>query len=234
MEVFEITSRADYVKTQIERSRSKFRYCKVAIADCLKYKRAILHDMQRLASNRPLGPIACLGTRSGREVDLFRISFFQPRLFAKLIEQGESRKFGIDSRFRFLDAIGRSDFTAIGTESAIGVEINPDGGRRDIRVGSFDEMPAEWKGRFRVLFSNSFDQSMNPYKTAEEWKRVLSPGGYLIFCFAEGQEPSRHDPVGRLSLEDVRAMFGGRLVFYQHRGSVAGYTEAILHIEAPG
>jgi hypothetical protein len=91
-------------------------------------------------------------------------------------------------------------------------------------------MPREWSGAFAVVFSNSFDQSQDPLRTAAEWKRVVRPGGFLIFCYSNDIEPSAHDPIGGLSLQDVRDLFGGRLVYFQDRGSLNTYTEVIVQL----
>ena len=93
------------------------------------------------------------------------------------------------------------------------------------------EMPAAWTKTFGIVFSNSFDQSQDPYRTAMEWKRVLRPGGYLIFCFAEGVEPTTSDPVGDLRLEDARRLFGGELLHFGDHGSRAGYSEVVLRLD---
>ena len=111
------------------------------------------------------------------------------------------------------------------------MEINPLGARSDVWIGSFDEMPAEWEHGFRVMFSNSFDHSQNPQKTAGEWKRVLQPGGYLIFCFSRGAEPTLTDPVGHIQYGDVVDLFGGELVYFHDEGSRKGYSEVIIRVD---
>ena len=130
-----------------------------------------------------------------------------------MIGRSEIFSQGIDNKYPFLNRFGRSRYVSPGDRDVIGVEINPDSRRQDVWVGSFDEMPAQWENRFRIIFSNSFDQSMSPERTAKEWKRVLKPGGYLIFCYGEGHEPIERDPVGMINPEDVLMLFGGRRIF---------------------
>ena len=77
MKVFDVQQTGqEYLQTQIARSQQKFRYCKVSVHDVAKYRAIIRHDQRgRVESSGP-GPILCLGTRNGREVDLFRVGFF--------------------------------------------------------------------------------------------------------------------------------------------------------------
>jgi hypothetical protein len=222
LKVREVPSRESYIQTQIDRSNVKFHFCKVSIDDVEKYARLIAPRQ-----SQP-GPIACLGTRNGREVDLFRVGFFGSAARRATTSFFERQTHSFRSAFPPVEALGRSRAQELGAKSVIGVEINPRAARSDIHVGSFDEMPAEWSGKFGVVFSNSFDQSQDPYRTAAEWKRILRPGGFLIFCFAEEDEPTVTDPVGAIRLKDVMDLFGGRLVYFADKGSKNGYTEAIL------
>lgn len=219
-------SRQEYFQIQIARSDSKLRFCKVSIYDVAKYWCIITSHGKGLDA----GPIVCLGTRNGREVDLFRLQFFGPRVLKLLSRVFERQTHSFISLLPQLEAIGRSDVNNLSRESVVGVEISPKAARSDIWVGSFDEMPASWEHKFGVLFSNSFDQSQDPHKTTKEWRRVARPGGYLIFCFAKNNEPTLTDPVGDLRLEDVLDLFGGELVYFHDRGSRNGYSEVIVRI----
>jgi len=225
-------TRREYEDTQIARSRSKFRYCKVSVHDVLRYRAVLLRDRALRRETGGLGPVLCLGTRSGREIDLFRVGLFAGPLRRRAAALAEVKRNSYLSLAPPVEVVGRSDAGRLGPDSAIGVEINPDAARRDVRIGSFDELPAEWTGRFGVVFSNSFDQSQDPHRTAAEWQRVIRPGGYLIACFAPAAQPNAHDPVGHLSLTDLHALFGGDLVFFHHHGSRKGYSEVILRMPA--
>ena len=129
-----------------------------------------------------------------------------------------------------VEAWNRSDVQALTGTSVVGVEINPRAARRDVWGGSFDEMPTEWDRVFEVVYSNSFDQCEDPVRTAREWKRLLKPGGFLVFCFTNDAEPSLHDRIGGLSLGDVQTLFGGTLIYFHDQGSRNGYSEVILQI----
>jgi hypothetical protein len=223
-------SREEYLRTQIERSERKFRYCKVSIRDALRYRGVVLGDLGARGLPAAPGPILCLGTRNGREVDLFRVAFFgsAPRRLAAALLEHHGHSFR--ALCPPLEAWGRSDAARPGPASAVGVEVNPRGARRDVWTGSFDEMPAGWADAFGVVYSNSFDQSQDPGRTAREWTRVTRPGGYVIVGFAKDADPSPTDPVGGLRLADVLALFPGELVYYRERGSRAGHSEAVIRV----
>lgn len=223
-------SRAEYLQTQIARSDAKFNYCKVSTDDARKYADIINRRRQRERDPDPVGPIVCLGTRNGREIDLFRIQFFGP-LWLRALSRGLERQTrSFMSLLPRLESLGRSEISAIHDGSVVGVELNPRAARSDVWIGSFDAMPEDWTGKFGVVYSNSFDQSENPERTAREWIRVIRPMGYLVFCFSNDAAPTSSDPVGGLSLADVRALFGGELVCFQDRGSRNGYSEVILRV----
>jgi hypothetical protein len=223
-------TREQYLATQIQRSEAKFGYCKVSAHDVQRYA-AIL---QRRNAGADLGPVLCLGTRNGREVDLFRTLFFGAGWARALTLRLERLRRASNAGAAWIEGHRRSRVESLGPSSAIGVELNPRARRDDVWIGSFDAMPAAWSGAFGVVFSNSFDQSQDPDRSAAEWRRVIRTGGYLIFCFANEAAPTLTDPVGAISLEDVRALFPGELLHYQYRGSRAGYSEVILRMTQGG
>ena len=128
----------------------------------------------------------CLGTRNGRELDIFRNLFFGGRLKSQLMKLSERGACFFLAGF-FLESWGKSSIENIGETSVIGVEINPDGKRRDVLICSFDEMPAEWAGKFKIVYSNTLDHAPNPLKAAKEWYRVLASGGHMILGFRESR-----------------------------------------------
>ena len=222
--------RQDYLRIQIERSQSKFGYCKVSYHDVARYKEIIDLQCMTQPERKRLGPILCLGTRNGREVDLFRTVFWGSSFARWATRSFEQYDRSFRSALPLLESFGRSDWRAIGPQSVIGVEINPMGERSDIWIGSFDEMPPEWSGRFDIIFSNSFDQSQDPFRTAHEWRRIARPDGFLIFCFSSQSEPNAHDPVAGITRDDVIRLFGNDLVYYRKSGSAVRYHEAILRL----
>ena len=224
-----VQSREEYLAAQIRRSDSKFRYCKVSAHDVERYWRILGRAAAR--AGRPLaGPIICLGTRNGREVDLFRLQWFGSRPLREVTGRLERRTDSFTTWVPPLESIGRSDVHSLTSRSVVGVEVNPRATRRDVWIGSFDEMPAEWTAVFGVVYSNSFDQSADPHRTAREWKRIVRPGGFLVFCYSKDAEPTATDPVGGISLEDVQQLFGGQLVYFHERGSRVGYSEVVLQL----
>lgn len=211
--------RENYLKTQIRRSREKFSYCKVSYNHVLGWKFFLKKN------NISPSKIICMGTRNGREIDLFRIVFFnQIRLhLCKLLELNRNGWTGL---IPFIEKIGR---TKLGTndKSVYGCELNPDDNRNDVWHGSFDELPKEWENKFDLLYSNSFDQSLDPHKTAEEWLRCVKPGGVIIISFTN-TPPTESDPVGFIELNDIMQLFPGELIFYGKNNS--NYNDAIIKI----
>ena len=146
MRLFETAqSREQYLATQVARSQAKFGFCKVSARDVATYRRVIAAHAERHGA-RALGPLLCLGTRNGREIDLFRLEFVGPapaRLLARLTEVETS---SLVSLLPPVEALGRSDARRLDARSVVGVEINPAAARSDVWTGSFDEMPAGWAG----------------------------------------------------------------------------------------
>lgn len=224
-------SREQYLQAQIERSEKKFGFCKVSICDAIKYvsiirKYSIIND-----ANRDSFRIICMGTRNGREIDLFRLALKHPVL-ARTLGLTEWLTAGFHSIFDTLFLpFGRSDLTKTGQEGVFGVEINPTAKRRDVYIGSFDELPKQWEGHFDVLYSNSFDHSRDPHKTACQWQKIIKKGGLFIIAFNNEQHASDTDLVGMIRLEDIRELFPGKLLYYQHNGSRSNYSEVIIQNE---
>ena len=220
MKVFKQHNRPAYISTQIKRSRQKFEYCKVSINHVINWKK-ILDKFSKLNKSK----ICCLGTRNGREIDLFRYVFNMNPLFSFLAKCNETKKYGYNNIFPYFSKFNRSNLEQLSDDFSIGVEINPDAKREDVFVGSFDDLPKNWSNMFDVIYSNSFDQSQNPEKTAFEWKRVLGKKSFLILSFGF-KEPTEEDPVGCLSVEDIMKLFPGKLIHYKEQGS--NYDDIII------
>ena len=230
MEVLAAPDRTAYLAAQIERSNRKFAYCKVSARNVAVYRDLLAHVAREEGRACPIRTICCLGTRNGREVDLFRLLFFGGPLLRRAVSACERETHSFISLVPWLEALERSDWRQVSEGSVVGVEINPRAARRDVWTGSFDEMPAEWTGRFDLVYSNSFDQSQDPVRTALEWRRITRPGGHLIVCFSKHQRPTATDPVGGLRVTDLLELFGGALIYYSDRGLGTGYSEAILRM----
>ena len=214
-------SRSEYINEQIKRSESKFNFCKVSYED--------VYGWFKILKNKKINKICCLGTRNGREIDLFRL-IFGNFIINILIKLTEVRQNGFNNSFSFLLNYRRSDLqkSQLGLE-VFGVEINPLAARKDTLIASFDKLPETWNNKFDLIYSNSFDQSLDPKKTANQWCKILKNNGYLIFSFSHDKEPTESDPVGGLKLADILELFKGELVYYNQFGSI--YSDLIIKIE---
>lgn len=153
----------------------------------------------------------CLGTRNGREIDVFRLTFFFPKL-ARLAQLFEVRVRGWNSLLPWVEAFRRNRFNGKFATGAYGVEINPSAARQDVHIGSFDDLPGFMDSQFDVIYSNSFDQSIDPVRTARAWMGCLRPGGLAIIAYGNSP-PTKSDPVGNLEFEDLVSMFSGKVLF---------------------
>ena len=223
MKVKEILNREIYINEQIRRSSEKFRSCKVGTEDVYNYKKVL----QAEGIDFTDGPIICLGTRNGREIDLFRNIFFGNPIVNFFIRLLETKRYGFSSLFGLIEGFSRSDVNSLSAKSAIGLEINPEAQRSDTLIGSFDEMPKEWENKFKIVYSNSFDQSQDPVKTASEWKRIASKekNGCILIIGYTTTPPNLHDPVGDLSMADFQNLFGGEVLYFSN---THGYYKSIV------
>ena len=225
MRIFKkLFSRNEYIENQINRSNDKFNYCKVSYDHVYTWFKILKKiDINSLEN------ICCLGSRNGREVDLFRI-IFNNFFISPLVKLTEIRRNGWSNLPSSLLSFKRSNINVLSNNINVhGVEINPAGKREDTLISSFDEMPMDWEDKYDILYSNSFDQSIDPQKTADEWKRVLKNKGIIIFSFSYDKDPTESDPVGGLKFEDVLKLFGGEIIYYNKYGS--NYSDIILKIK---
>ena len=221
----------EHIKLNKEKSVTKWT-SKVSVNDTERYLNIIRHYENSLVSRKAnrLGPILSLAVRNGREVDLFRLSL-KNKLVALIIKLFEIKRLGFRTLlFPFLESIGRSNLNSIGDNDSIGVELTEKGKRKDVYIGSFDEMPSDWESKFGIVYFNSLDHSHDPYVTAKEIKRISRPGAYIIIAFPMGQEPSIYDPVANVQIDDVQELFGGELIYYREAGSKWFYTDYIIKI----
>jgi SAM-dependent methyltransferase len=216
-------SREFYFETQIFNSQRKFSFCKVSM-DCVRTWKLVITRCLGMPVD---GPIICLATRNGREIDVFRTVFFGGSGKNLLLKILERRIHAFSSRLPFVEAWGKDDIQHIEERSVYGVELNPAGERRDVLIASFDDLPKDWEGRFQVVYSNSLDHAQDPYRTAKEWWRVLKPGGYLILGWpGEDINPSEVDVVGNIGLKDVQELFPGELIYFNKFGNA--FRDAII------
>jgi SAM-dependent methyltransferase len=205
--------REKYLETQITRSEAKFNYCRVSMLDAL----AILNTLRNHGYQS--GPFICMGTRNGREMDLFRYAK-RSKFLSAMTYLFEREKFGVSSQLSIIEKFGRSNIERIEEEGVYGVEINPSVRRSDTFVGSFDELPPHFEGKFSVIYSNSFDHALLPEMVVEEWRRVLNPSeGYIILDFVENDTPTKTDPLGGLRKEELAELFQAKILYYGERSA---------------
>jgi hypothetical protein len=73
----------------------------------------------------------------------------------------------------------------------------------------FTHQKEEWVGHWDVVYTNSFDHSMNPEETLGTWRDQLSAEGrlYVDYDFASKHNTSREmDPL-EVSKEEIRGLF---------------------------
>lgn len=234
MKQYRYKNREEYIDAQVVRSRNKFGYCKVYFTDLVRYKRLLsLHQTSQ--QQLPIsGPILCLGVRSGAEVDMFRATFFGPLMKLRTVQAIARR---VDRSKHGEDKIRLAKRLGIGGGGpqdgrVWGVEINPDAGREDIHVGSFDDLPKEWAGKFQLIYSNSFDHSVDPERTTKEWLRVAAPGAYILIGFVHNATPSQRDPLGGLTLVSMIDLWKLPVVFASETLNRGGYHEICFQVKA--
>lgn len=233
IELHEYDSREEYVDIQVERSQKKFKYCKVYFADIFRYRQLIIWDKIRRNEKLKKNPdILCLGVRYGAEVDMFRTvfhsqlassSWVQKQIISRDITKMGQAKIDLAKRW--------GKFGGNKNKGKVwGVEINPEADREDILIGSFDELPMDWNNRFDILYSNSFDHSMNPEKVVAEWKRVAAPGAYIITAFPLVDNFTDTDPVSGLSFEVLEELWQSPIVFASQTFNHNNYYDICVRI----
>lgn len=80
----------------------------------------------------------------------------------------------------------------------IGTEISETASQFEMTVQhDFAIQKDEWIGKFDILYSNSFDHSINPDKTIQTWKRQMSLEGLMFIEWSEkhNSKSDSWDPV---------------------------------------
>lgn len=226
MKIYQYKNREEYLSEQVVRYRHKHRFCKVFFADLFRY-----HDLLK-DLRKPIESILCLGVRTGAEVDMFRAVFFSPFLRARLLRNFLVRQ---DTGKSGAEKIRLANRFGIGSGSnrdgkVVGVELAEEARRDGIWIGSFDELPPEWTGKFDLIYSNSIDHSSDPQKTVDEWKRVASPGAHAIILFSEGREASNHDPFGGITFQVLKDLWKAPVVFEDETSNLNGYSEICFRL----
>jgi len=230
VEYIQYEDRAAYEARQIAASTGKIGYCKVSYRDPEKYVAILRNDKAHRKDAAPVGPVLCLGVRNGREVDLFRVALTGSPIRRALVRALERRHHGFRSHLPVVEQYGRHSCDRIVDDTCLGVELNPIARRADVWIGSYDALPKEWSSTFGVVYCNALDHAFDPWVAAAEWRRVIRPGGYMVLDYPEAHQAAALDPVEKVRLPDVLAMFPGELVYYSRLGSAWGYTEYVVRL----
>ena len=80
--------------------------------------------------------------------------------------------------------------------TAIGIDFNPGANNPDVQIADFHTLPFP-EGHFTVVYSNSLDHAFDWMRAVAEWRRVLSPEGWLVLDlvrgYAEGYQTGGRD-----------------------------------------
>ena len=170
--------------------------------------------------------ICCLGTRSGKEIDLFRIAFSSNIILIFFMNIFSRYKILEKLFIKYILQVGRKNINFEKDQYCFGVEINPDAKRKDVLISNFDFISDKWNNKFNIIFSNSFDQSMDPKNTSKKWIDLSEKKiSYFIICFSNCA-PTETDPTGYITLNDINSLFPGEVIYYSKNISV--YEEVII------
>jgi SAM-dependent methyltransferase len=92
-----------------------------------------------------------------------------------------------------------------------GVDISPKVSevKGDTFCLDFNNLPAEWKNKFDLIYSNSLDHSNDVEKTITEWHRVLEVGGYMLLALSTSPHVGGTD-IFPFNIKDVETLFDNR------------------------
>ena len=224
MKVIKVNSKKHFEKN-IQNSRKL--YSKVSCKDVEKYKKIILNHIKFEDNIKAI----CLASRTGREIDLFRLCFENEIIF-KIIKFFEYKKNGFRNFFNFILKYKTDDikfFQDKNQSSFIGVELNKELKRKDTLNISFDEIPKKYNNKFDIVYFNSLDHSKNPYLTARNIKKICKKNSFIILNFPGNQKSTTLDPVSGVNIEDVKKLFKNFKIIYSCKyGSKMRYDEYIL------
>lgn len=88
----------------------------------------------------------------------------------------------------------------------------------------FTHPKTEWIGKFDIVYSNSFDHTIDPVKTLETWRNQLAPEGRLYLEYAEQQSTGdKRDPLDATAKEVEELLLDSGLVI------IGNITEGVKH-----
>tara|TARA_Y100001963_G_scaffold155802_1_gene247870 strand:+ start:8035 stop:8613 length:579 start_codon:yes stop_codon:yes gene_type:complete len=108
---------------------------------------------------------------------------------------------------------------------AIGSEISDNAYQFEHTIQwDFTEPREEWINSFDIVYSNSFDHTIDPYKTLQTWKEQLKDDGMLCIEYSENQSVgSEADPLDATNKEMLGMIKdSGLSVFHEITGCKNG------------
>ena len=98
----------------------------------------------------------------------------------------------------------------------------------------FTKENEKWINQFDIVYSNSFDHSIEPEETLNVWKRQLKENGYLILEWSEFQSVGKMNSVDPLeaSLKEIKELLSkvGFKIIEQHHINQRGGDMLICKI----
>jgi SAM-dependent methyltransferase len=200
-----------HYKLNIQNSRKEV--SKVSAYDIEKYFNIIKYRRNNIN-------VICLASRTGREIDLFRL-FFQNKFLFFLIKIFEKKGYGFNSfPFNFLLKQNLTDISKDNNSRSIfmGIELNKERKRKDTLNISFDQIPDKYNNKFDICFFNSLDHSKSPIITAKNINKIVKKNGYIILTFPSDQKSHTLDPTSNLKEKDVKKLFGKNIIYKKKMG----------------
>jgi len=91
----------------------------------------------------------------------------------------------------------------------------------------FAHVKEEWIGKWDIVYSNSFDHSIDPMKTLDTWKNQLSENGKMFIEYSEAHsKASIHDPLEATHQEFKKMLSDSGLI--QFSETIVGKREGSL------
>jgi SAM-dependent methyltransferase len=119
-----------------------------------------------------------------------------------------------------------------GFPNVAGVELAPVKGRPKVLTADFSDLRQHFADHSVdiIYATHSFEHSFDPRKTAQEWRRILKPGGAVWLAIPSGlgaadQDPSKSDPVLVRKVSDLEDLFAPFFVAWSEIERSGAYAE---------
>lgn len=212
-----------YQEVQIEALLSKSTYNKCSARDVDRYMSVL--EKNSLVS---CPSFLSIGSRSGTEIDLFKLRSSSKTLF-KIASFVMFRKRGFQYPFlRFILFFSGGSRRSI-RQKFLGLDLLNVSGRSDIIETDFHVFSDAIDRKFDIIHMNCLDHAHSPKSVAYNILRSLNDRGFLVLCFPSDQEVSELDPTANLSVYDIVELFPSlKLIYFKRKGSDNGYCEYIF------